>query len=198
MSVSTQTKLLIALTIVGFSASLAEAQYDTNAAKKAQTKMQQQYSRSGSIGGGYRPLSAWTYQQNARSHARALNMYGQNRSDLPVETAREHLLCIKQNLTATKTEITKLGPDVATEAGLTEHIEKLQNLLADCEKSCEMMGKTMKDDRVDEKLMCEHCSVVETKLQAFENEHLSMMKKLGIELPSTKSGHEQHSGQAKP
>ncbi len=135
-------------------AQFAEAQTPTNAALQARAKMQQRHKQTGSVGGGYRPYSAWTYQNSARTHAQALNAYGQNCQQLPAATAREHLTEIQKNVTATRKEIAKLGPEAAQEAEVKEHVVALEKHLAECEKLCGMMEKTIGDDGVETVQMC--------------------------------------------
>jgi len=102
------------------SAQFAAAQTPTNAALQARARMLERHKQSGSIGNGYRPWSAWTYQQSARTHTQALNAYGQNCKQLPAATAREHLTAIQQNVAATRKEIAKLGDEAAKEAEVQE------------------------------------------------------------------------------
>ena len=174
------------------STQFAAAQTPTNAALQARAKMQQRHQQSGSIGGGYRPLSARSYQQSAQIHAQALNAYGQNCQQLPAETAREHLTAIQQNVAATRKEIAKLGDEAAKEADVQEQVATLQKHLTECEKLCDMMGKTIKDDGVETVQMCAHCSGLEAKLKAAETEHQALLKKLGIEVPAPAAAHGDH------
>jgi cytochrome c556 len=170
----------------------AEAQTPTNAALQARARMQQRHKQTGSIGNGYRPYSAWTYQNSARTHAQALNAYGQNCKQLPPATAKEHLDAIRQNVTATKTEIAKLGPEAAKEADVKQHVDALEKHLAECEKLCGMMEKTISQDGVETVQMCAHCSGLEQKLKAAETEHRALLKKLSIEPPAPAHDHGEH------
>lgn len=161
-------------------------------ATNAALKMQQQHKQTGSIGGGYRPWSAWTYQQSARTHAQALNAYGQNCKQLPAATAREHLSAIQENLAATKKEIAKLGDEATKEAGVHEKVVALQKHLVECEKLCGMMSKTITEDGVEAVQMCAHCSGLEAKLKAAEAEHQALLKELGIATPASAAAHGDH------
>lgn len=58
-------------------------------------------------------------------------------SPVPIE-GKEHLDAIRQNVTATKTEIAKLGPEAAKEADVKQHVDALEKHLAECEKLCGM------------------------------------------------------------
>ncbi len=163
-----------------------------NAALQARAKMQQRHQQSGSIGGGYRPWSAWTYQQSARTHTQALNAYGQNCKQLPAATAREHLSAIQQNVAATRKEIAKLGEEAAKEAGVHEKVVALQKHLEECEKLCGMISKTITEDGVETVQMCAHCSGLEAKLKAAEAEHHELLKELGIAPPASAAAHGDH------
>ncbi len=189
-----RTRLTVALSAVVLvtMTHFAEAQTPTNAALQARAKMQQRHKQTGSVGRGYRPYSAWTYQNSARTHAQALNAYGRNSQQLPPETAREHLTEIQRNLAATRKEITKLGPEAAQEAEVQEHVVALEKHLAECEKLCGMMEKTIGEDRVEAAQMCAHCSGLEAKLKEAEAEHRALLKKLGIDLPAAAADHGEH------
>lgn len=173
----------------------AEAQQPNPAFKPATNaalKMQQQHKQTGSVGGGYRPYSAWTYQNSAQTHARTLSAYGQNCKQLPPATAKEHLGAIRQNVTATRTEIAKLGPEAAKEADVKQHVDAMEKHLAECEKLCGMMEKTIGKDGVETAQMCAHCSGLQEKLKAVEGEHRALLKKLGIEPPVPAGDHAEH------
>lgn len=163
-----------------------------NAALQARARMLQGYQRSGSIGNGYRPRSAWAYQGSAQAHAQALNAAGRDSKQLPPATAKEHLDAIRQNVAATKAEIDKLGEKAAQEAAVKENVDALSKDLAECEKLCAMMEKTIGNDGVDAVQMCAHCSGLEQKLKAAETEHRALLKKLGIEPPMSAAEHAAH------
>lgn len=164
----------------------------TNAALQMRAKMQQRHKQSGSIGGGYRPWSAWTYQQSARTHTQALNAYGQYCKQLPAATAHEHLSAIQQNVAATRKEIAKLGDEAAKEAEVQQRVVALQQHLEECEQLCGMMAKTITEDGVETVQMCAHCSGLEAKLKAAEAEHQALLKELGIESPAAAAAHGDH------
>lgn len=159
-----------------------------NAALQAREKMRSSHGQSGTIGGGYRPFSAWTYQNSARMHAQTLNAYGKNCKQLPSATATEHLSAIRQNVAATKAEVAKIGADAAKEADVKEHVDALQKHLAECEQLCSMMEKTIGPDGVQSAPMCTHCSGLEDKLKKVDTEHRALLKKIGIDVP----GHAEH------
>lgn len=189
---STLFAAILSSAVFAMSAQFAEAQSPTNAALQARAKMQQRHQQSGSVGRGYRPWSAWTYQRSAQTHAQALNTYGQNCKQLPAATAREHLTAIQQNVTATRKEIAKLGEEAAREAEVREQVVALDKHLAECEKLCGMMEKTITEDGVETVQMCAHCSGLQAKLKAAEAEHQSLLKNLGIELPTPVAAHGDH------
>lgn len=189
---STLFAAILSSAVFALSADFAAAQSPTNAALQARAKMQQRHQQSGSVGRGYRPWSAWTYQQSARTHAQALNAYGQNCKQLPAATAREHLTAIQQNVIATRKEIAKLGEEAAREAEVREQVVALDKHLAECEKLCGMMEKTITEDGVETVQMCAHCSGLQAKLKAAEAEHQSLLRNLGIELPKPVAAHGDH------
>lgn len=161
-------------------------------ATNSSLRMQQQHQKTGTIGGGYRPWSAWTYQQSARTHTQALNAYGQGCKQLPAETAREHLSAIQQNVVATRKEIAKLGDEASKEAEVHEKVVALQKHLEECEELCDMMAKTITEDGVETVRMCAHCSGLEAKLKAAEAQHHAILKEFGIEVPAAAAAHGDH------
>lgn len=177
---------------------LADAQQQTfNAAGKARARMQQSHKQTGSIGNGYRPWSAWSYQNSARANARVLSAYGQNCQQVPPATVKEHLGQVRKDIVATKAEIAKLGADAAKEADVKEHVDALEKHLAECEQLCGLIEKTIGQDGVETKQFCAHCSGLEEKLKAAEKEHLELLKKLGIELPAPAGDHSEHQKEKK-
>lgn len=156
----------------------------SNAALQARARMQKSHSQRGSIGNGYRPWSAWTYQQSAQTHAQALNAYGQKNEQVSPATADEHLTEIKRNLSAAKAEVAKLGSQAAQDAEVQEELKAVEKTLAECQLLCSKMEKTIGDDKVDTAELCSHCSGLEEKLKKVETEHQALMKSLGIESPA--------------
>jgi len=186
--------------VLAMSSQFADAQTPSNAALQARAKMQQRHQQTGSIGGGYRPWSAWSYQQSARTHTQVLNAYGQNCNQLPAATAREHLATIQQNVAASKKEIAKLGDEAAKEAEVQENVVALQKHLDECEKLCGMMAKTITEVGVETVQMCAHCSGLEAKLKAVDAQHEALLKELGIapQAPAANADHDDHKSDAQP
>ncbi|WP_437193049.1 hypothetical protein [Planctomicrobium sp. SH527] len=186
---------LCALTLIALP-TLASAQQQTfNAAGQARAKMQKSHSRTGMVGGGYRPWSVWSYQKSARVHAQVLNAYGQNCKQVPPEIVKEHLGQVRKDIVAAKAEVKKFGADAAKEADVKKHLDALEKQLTECEQLCGMMEKTIGQDGVETTQFCAHCSDLETKLKAAELEHTELLKKLGIKLPVPKSDHVDHEKQ---
>lgn len=184
------------IAIVALSQFAAAQQQTPNAALKARAKMMQRHKQAGSMGNGYRPWSAWTYQESARRNAEALGAYGKNVKEIPPATAKEHLDEIRQNVAATKAEIAKLGDEAAKEADVKNHVDALTKHLAECEKICAMMEKSIGEDGVDAAQVCVHCSGLEEKLKEAETEHRALLKKLGLEPPTTANHAEHQHGKA--
>lgn len=170
------------LCVIGGGVAAAQSQ-SFNASGQAHQRFQESHSRTGTVGNGYRPYSAWTYQSSAASHAQALSAYGDRCSELPPETAKEHITEVRRNVVAMKKEIAKLGPDVEKEADLKKSIDALQKTLTECEELCGHAESAVKEKGVDAKPFCAHCSSLTTKLEGAKKEHDGLLKKLGIPAP---------------
>ncbi|WP_437193678.1 hypothetical protein [Planctomicrobium sp. SH527] len=166
--------------------SLLVAQQQTfNAAGKARARMQQSHKQTGAIGEGYRPWTAWSYQNSARVNSQVLNAYGQNCQQVLPETAREHLGQVRKDLASTKSEIAKIGADVAKEAGIKEDVDALEKHLTECEQICNSIETSIGQTDVETKHFCAHCTALEAKIRSVEKEHLELLKNIGVELPSS-------------
>lgn len=163
-----------------------------NAATQARAKMQQSHQQTGTIGGGYRPWSAWNYVNTARTNADTLSAYGQHAQQLPAETAQEHLTEIQRNLESSKKELAKLGAEAAQEAGVHEQVASIEKHLTAAGKMCSMMEKTITKEGVATHEMCTHCMETSKELKAAEDETLKLMKTLGISPPSAAQAHHDH------
>jgi cytochrome c556 len=155
-----------------------------NAAGQGRQRFLESHQRTGTVGNGYRPYSAWTYQNSAASHAQALSAYGEGCQQLPPETAKEHLAEVRRNVTATKKEISKLGPDVEKDAELKKTIDSLQKTLAECEELCGHADAAIGDKEVQSKPFCAHCSSLTGKLEQARKQHDELIQKLGIPHPA--------------
>lgn len=190
---------IIASTVFAVWSQFAAAQQQTpNAALQARSRFLEGHKQTGTIGNGYRPWSAWTYQESARRHAEALNAYGKNVKQLPSATAKEHIEEIRKNVTASKAEIAKLGDEAAREADVKNHVDALTKYLSECEQLCTSMEKTIGQDGVDTVKMCAHCSGLSEKLKAAETEHRALLKKLGLEPPTSSVDHQHEKTNVSP
>jgi len=180
------------IVVVAWSQFVAAQQQTPNAALQARARFLEGHKQTGSIGNGYRPWSAWTYQESARRHAEALNAYGQNVKQLPPATAKEHLDEIRKNVAATKSEIAKLGDKAVKEADVKNHVDALTKHLHECEQLCASMEETIGKDGVDTVKMCAQCSGLSEKLKAAETEHRALLKKLGLEPPTSTAAPAEH------
>lgn len=188
-----QLLAVIAFTgFVGWSQFAAAQQQTPNAALQARARFLEGHNRTGSMGNGYRPWSAWTYQESARRHAEALNTYGKHVKQLPPATAKEHLDEIRKNVAASKAEIAKLGDEAAKEADVKNHVDALTKQLTECEQLCASMEKTIGEEGVDTVKMCAHCFGLTEKLKMAETEHRALLKKLGLEPPKSPASHSEH------
>lgn len=145
------------------------------------------WQQRGEIGTGYRPRSAATYQQAARTHAQALDAYGRTSQQLPKATVQEHLSEIQRNLDASRKELDKLGDDLANHPELKPHLDAIRKHHEAAAKMCEQIGAAASGDTVDTAAVCECCVSIESELKAAEKEHNALLKKLGIELAPPKA-----------
>jgi hypothetical protein len=148
-----------------------------NAAQQAQLKQR------GTVGGGYRPYSAWTYQNTARNHAQALYTYGEECERVDPATAREHLTEIKRNVEMAQTELEKIGEEATTQGKLEERIAALRKRYEACAEACGMIETTIGEDGVEKEPLCSHCNSLKKELDGAEAEFKALMKELGIEVP---------------
>lgn len=155
-----------------------------NAAGQARQRFVESHQRTGTVGNGYRPYSAWTYQSSAATHAQALSAYGEGCKQLPPETAKEHLAEVRRNVAATQKEVAKLGPDVEKEAELKKSIDALQKTLTECEELCGHAEAAVGDKEVQSKPFCAHCSSLTGKLEQAKKQHDELIRKLGIPHPA--------------
>src|SRR5262245_35243268 len=147
----TRPRLLAVCLIVAISAlaDVASAQQgragSVNAALKARDQMLGSYRQSGTIAGGYRPLSAWGYRNAARVQAQALNAYGEACPQVAPATANEHLAEIKRNLEASAKELEKFSAEAAQQADVKQHVDKIREhqsaALAKCGEMEQAIGK---------------------------------------------------------
>jgi cytochrome c556 len=192
-SLTTRHVAAVAAVVLAGLSQFAIAQQQTpNAALQARARMMKQHKQTGSMGNGYRPWSAWTYQRSARRNAEALSTYGQNVQQIPPATAKEHLDEIRKNLAATKSEIAKLGDEAAQEADVKHDVGVLTKHLTECEQLCASIEKAIGEGEVDTEKVCAHCSGLEDKLKAAEAEHRALLKKLGLEPPKSAADHAEH------
>ena len=175
----TAMALCVGLSSVAFAQSQA-----FNAAGQARQR-QESHQRTGSVGNGYRPYSAWTYQNAATVHAQALSAYGEGCKQLPPETAKEHLAEVRRNVAATKKELAKLGPDAEKEADLKKSIDALQKTLTECEELCVHAEAAVGEKEVQSKPFCAHCSSLTGKLEQAKKQHDELIHKLGIPHPTS-------------
>lgn len=178
------TKVLAFTLCLGLaSAAFAQSQ-SFNAAGQGRQRFLESHQRTGTVGNGYRPYSAWTYQNAAATHARALSAYGEGCKQLPPETAKEHLSEVRRNVAAAKKEVAKLGPDVAKDAELKTMIDSLQKTLTECEELCGHAEGAVGDKEVQSKPFCAHCSSLTSKLEQAKKQHDELIQKLGIPHPA--------------
>ncbi len=147
---------------------------------------------------GYRPMTSRAYQSSARFHSRALNSYGAECQQVPVETAREHLTQVQSSVAAVKKEIKKIDSETATKAGIQEDVAAIMKQLDECEKMCGMADKAIAGEKVENAPVCAHCTSIEKQLLAIRKSEDAMLKKLGISIPDDEhADHKDHEHDAK-
>lgn len=178
------TKAVALALCFGFGPAAFAQSQGFNAAGQGRQRFLESHQRTGTVGNGYRPYSAWTYQNSAASHAQALSAYGEGCKQLPPETAKEHLAEVRRNVAATKKEVSKLGPEVEKEAELKKSIDALQKTLTECEELCGHAEAAVGDKEVQSKPFCAHCSSLTSKLELAKKQHDELIRKLGIPHPT--------------
>ncbi|MFO1094055.1 MAG: hypothetical protein U0992_12200 [Planctomycetaceae bacterium] len=172
---------------------LAQKPSSVNAATQARDRMLQSHNQTGSFVGGYRPFSAWSYQNSARTHAQALNGYGQSCPQVPPETAREHLTAIRKDLAAARKELSKFSADAAKQADVKEHVDAIQKHQDAVAELCDRMEQAIGDKKVDCAELCACCQGIDEELKAADAEHRALLDKIGIKLPGGDAGaHAEH------
>ena len=170
--------LLTAVLLVAASSVQAQdRRYAFNAAQQAQLKQR------GTVGRGYRPWSAWTYQNTARNHTQALYTYGEECERIDPATAREHVAEIKRNVEAAQAELEKFGEEAAEQGNLQDRISALRERYEACAKACGLVEETIKENSVENEPLCTHCLGLKKELDAAETEFNALVKEMGIELP---------------
>lgn len=182
-------KIAVGLTILGclVAATLVEGQVRRqapNAALQARERMLGNFRRQGTVGRGYRPYTAWTYQQNVQTHTQALQAYGERCEQPEPTAAKEHLAEIRRNLDLLQDELDKFGEEAAKETAVEEQIAAIRKHYADALSTCDMLEKTITDDKVDTKPLCAHCAGLKDQLDDANTEFKQLMEDLGIELPT--------------
>lgn len=188
--------LFAALAVANFHPSLygqsSDRRFPGKPANPGASELHQSYRDRGSMGGGYRPYSAWSYQSNARTHAQGLNTYGQTVQKGSPETVKEHVAEIRKNVGAAKKEVGKLGDEAAKKAEVKKHVDSMLKHYDEAEKMC----KTIEDSLaggVDHKTVCDCCKTIDDELKAAEDEHKQMLEILGLPVPGVEE-HAQHEG----
>ena len=154
-----------------------------NAALKARDQMLGSYRQSGTIGGGYRPLSAWSYRNAARIQAQALNAYGEACPQVAPGTAKEHLAEIQRNLDASAKELERFSAEAAQQADVKQHVDKIREHQSAALAKCGEMEQAIGKETVDCAALCACCANIDKELKAAEREHRKLLEKIGIPTP---------------
>ena len=143
--------------------------------------MRRSYSRSGTVGRGYRPLSTWTYQNSARVNAQSLYLYGENCPDVSPATVQEHVTEIRRNVAAANEELNKLDEDTIRNGTIADEVHALRKSYQAVEDHCGMAEQCVTGPKVDIAKLCECCGSLEDELDAAHKSHQQLLDKLGIE-----------------
>jgi len=195
MTMSTKKSLavgLFALTAIAALATQTSAQspdrrFPGKPGNPGASELRNSYAKSGRIGGGYRPYSAWSYQSSARTQAQALYRYGKTVDKCDPATVREHVAEVKKNVAAAKKEVAALGEQAAKKGEVKEHIDAMLKHYDEAEKMCKMMESSLDDNET----VCDCCKTIDDELKAAEAEHKKMLDTLGIPVPGPVSDDEE-------
>ena len=163
------------------SSTVAQTRWPGKPANPGPGEMRRSYSRSGTVGRGYRPLSAWSYQNSARVNAQSLYLYGENCPDVEPATVKEHVAEIRRNVAAANSELDKLDEQTIKEGKIADEVEALRKNYAAIEEHCGMAEKCVTGKGVETGKLCECCGSLEDELDAAHKTHQQMLDKLGIE-----------------
>lgn len=169
-----------------------------NAALKARDSMRDSYRQSGTIAGGYRPLSAWSYRNSARVQTQALTAYGESCPQVAPATAKEHLAEIQRNLDASAKELEKFSDEAAREADVKQHVDKIREHQSAALAKCVEMEQAIGKETVDCAELCACCASIDQELKAAEQEHRKLLEKVGIPPPGAKQKDQKADAPAKP
>ncbi len=183
----TKTSLITLLSSVTILlANVAVAQQKSNfpgkPANTGRQEMNNSYHSGGQFSNGYRPLSTWSYQNSARSHAQALGIQGQNVKKIDPQTAKEHVAEVKRNVEASRKELTKIDMATAQKADILEHVSAMKKHYDAAEKCCSDAEHHIAGNAGSAEL-ASCCKDMDKHLADAEAEHKKLMDLLNIELP---------------
>lgn len=185
---STAVGSLWVLTILASSAWAQKNPAAVNAALQARESMRVGHASSGTISGGYRPYSAWSYQSAAQSHAHALNAYVTNAPKASAAVTKEHVAEIQRAVGAASKEISKLSAEDAKKADVHERVAAIQKHYAEVEKQCGMLEKALAaGSGTPEIHAC--CLTIDKELKAAGEEQHKLLHDIGIPAPGAKDPH---------
>lgn len=170
----------------------AQTRWPGKPANPGPGEMRRSYSRSGTVGRGYRPLSTWSYQNSARVNAQSLYLYGENCPEVEPATVKEHVAEIRRNVAAANRELDKLDEQTIRDAKISGEVDALRKNYEAIEEHCGMAERCVAGTSVETGKLCECCGSLEDELDAAHKTHQKMLDKLGIKqtTPDTKSSDE--------
>ena len=138
-------------------------------------------------GSVYRPLTARTYQRQAINHAQVLNYYGRSNSTVPTETAQEHAVEVRRNLTSSQKEISKLKTELKDDAEAQKLIAQIEDHNKKAVEHCGMLDAECAKQAPQGTAVSSCCADMLKELQAADAAHEQLLKHLKI------SVHAEHS-----
>ena len=151
-------------------------------ANPGRQEMHNSYRSQGSFSNGYRPMTNWSYQNSARSHAQALSAQGQNVKKIDPQTAKEHVTEVKKNVAAAKKELAKIDMTAAAKAEIAQHVEAMKKHYEAAEKCC-VDAEHHIAGSAESTVLASCCQDMDKHLAAAEAEHKKLLELLHIEVP---------------
>lgn len=131
----------------------------------------------------YRPHTARTYSGSALGHAQALQHYGKTLETISPETAKEHVVGVRQNLDAFTKEIDKLAKESANDPEAKKLIASIRDHQKKAAEHCGMAETECAKHEVKGSMLSNCCTDMVKELRAAHEGHEKLLKHLKIALP---------------
>jgi hypothetical protein len=127
-------------------------------------------------GEAYNVHSGSMYTRHAAEHAYMLRAYSANPKALPPGAVQQHAQAVRENVAKAGEALAKVKP-LARDKESQKLVQSLEKHYADCNTHCDKLMAS----GADEKAMADCCNDLVKSLEAAEQEHAKLMKKLGVE-----------------